>query len=264
MRMGSTLHSEYYFNFVCIPPGMQKVQHVEDVDESPRKQIERIHRRIERNERGGRDFSNPLVREYLHFYLEITTTVSESWQAEKYAKEIEDDGLSPMWANWDGTRTVQRWKIFCPLKWIVYLKQVHCDAYLTKETSRIFTVEEQELVRVLATDLRYNFFDLRAQGEIKFSGVQNTFTPHTPHPVREIAQGWPVFVLRIMPWADDDSGNRSKQYNAHMNMYIANINLPHKLLSQEYFVRFCATSQHASSLEQFDALAEDCMQKGVQ
>jgi hypothetical protein len=60
-----------------------------------------------------------------------------------------------------------------------------------------------------------------------------------------------------MPWADDVSGNRSKQYNAHMNMYIANINLPHQLLSQEYFVRFCATSQYASSLEQFDALAED-------
>ncbi|KAJ7840377.1 hypothetical protein B0H14DRAFT_2587458 [Mycena olivaceomarginata] len=73
------------------------------------------------------------------------------------------------------------------------------------------------------------------------TGVQDAFTPHTPHLVREIAQGRPVFVLRIMPWADDVSGNRSKQYNAHMNMYIANINLPHKLLSQEYFVRFWAT-----------------------
>ncbi|KAJ7820820.1 hypothetical protein B0H14DRAFT_3089221 [Mycena olivaceomarginata] len=172
------------------------------------------------------DFSNPLVREYLHFYPEITTTISESWQAEKYCK--------------DG-------KYFVPLKWIVYEKQVHCDAYLvTKEMieprtklcfqSGIFTVEEHEC-------------------------IQNAFTPHMPHPVREIAQGRPVFVLRIMPWADDVSGNRSKQYNAHMNMYIANINLPHKLLAQEYFVRFCATSQYASSLEQFDALAEDCMQK---
>ncbi|KAJ7857220.1 hypothetical protein B0H13DRAFT_2237721 [Mycena leptocephala] len=179
------------------------------------------------------DFSNPLVREHLHFYPEITTTVSESWQAEKYVKEIEDDDLSPMWANWDGASHRHFYikelaqskdgKYYVPLKWIIYKKQVHCDAYLvTKET--------------------------------------DAFTPHTPHPVREIAQGRPVFVLRIMPWADDVSGNRSKQYNAHMNMYIANINLPHQLLSQEYFVRFCATSQYASSLEQFDALAEDCMQ----
>jgi hypothetical protein len=91
----------------------------------------------------------------------------------------------------------------------------------------------------------------------KMTGAQNAFRPHTPHPIRTIAQGRPVFVLRIMPWADDISGNRSKQYNAHMNMYFANLNLPHKLLAQEYFVRFCATSQHASSLEQFDALAGD-------
>jgi hypothetical protein len=90
------------------------------------------------------DFSNPLVREYLHFYLEITTTVSESWQAEKYVKEIEEDDLSPMWANWDGAShrhfyikelsQCKDGKYFVPLKWIVYKKQVHCDAYLvTKE-----------------------------------------------------------------------------------------------------------------------------------
>ncbi|KAJ6545514.1 hypothetical protein B0H19DRAFT_1212296 [Mycena capillaripes] len=223
------------------------------------------------------DFSNPLVREHLHFYPEITTTVSESWQAEKYVKEIEDDDLSPMWANWDGASHRHFYikelaqskdgKYYIPLKWITYKKQVHCDAYLvSKETVCKFLwilshgLNSACMVRVLATDFRYNFLDLRVQGEIKFSGVQDAFTPHMPHPVREIAQGRPVFVLRIMPWADDVSGNQSKQYNAHMNMYIAYINLPHQLLSQEYFVRFCATSQYASSLEQFDALAEDCMQ----
>ena len=78
-----------------------------------------------------------------------------------------------------------------------------------------------------------------------------------PHPVREIADGRPAFSIHIMPWADDVSGNRSKQYNAHMNMYATNVNLPHRKLSQEYFVRFCSTSSHASSSEMFDALAED-------
>lgn len=87
--------------------------------------------------------------------------------------------------------------------------------------------------------------------------TRTALTPYSPHPVRITAQGRPVFVLRIMPWADDVSGNRSKQYNAHMNMYLPNINIPHKLLAQEYFVQFCATSPHASSLEQFDALSMD-------
>ncbi|KAJ6583373.1 hypothetical protein DFH09DRAFT_1308895 [Mycena vulgaris] len=217
------------------------------------------------------DFANPLVRQHLHFYPEITTTISESWQAAKYVEELDLEELSPMWANWNGAShrhfyvkelaQCRDGSYFIPLKWIVYKHEVHADGYsVAREESGIFTIEEHKVMRVLATDLRYNFLDLDQQGEISFSGVQNAFKPYTPHPVRTIAGGKPVFVLRIMPWADDVSGNRSKQYNAHMNMYLANINLPHKLLAQEYFIRFCSTSPHASSLEQFDALAEDCKQ----
>jgi hypothetical protein len=78
-----------------------------------------------------------------------------------------------------------------------------------------------------------------------------------PHPFREKARGRPMFRLRIMPWSDDVSGNVSKQYNAHTNMYVTNLNLPHQKLQQEYFVRFASTSPHASSSEQFVALSED-------
>jgi hypothetical protein len=78
-----------------------------------------------------------------------------------------------------------------------------------------------------------------------------------PHPLREIAKGRPIFRLRIMPWSDDVSGNVSKQYNAHTNMYVTNLNLPHQKLQQEYFIRFASTSPYASSSEQFVALAED-------
>jgi hypothetical protein len=151
----------------------------------------------------SQDFSNPLVRDHLHFYPEITTTIFESWQAGKYVNEIEDDDLSPMWANWDGSShrhfyikelaQCKNGKYFVPLKWIVYEKLVHCDAYsvireavghlhtflfrlslISASQSGIFTVEEHTIVRVLATDFRYNFLDLREQGEIKFSGKLDT------------------------------------------------------------------------------------------
>ena len=59
-----------------------------------------------------------------------------------------------------------------------------------------------------------------------------------------------------MPWADDTSGNRSKQYNAHLNLCTQNLNIPHKQLKHQYFVQFCSTSQHASSGEQFSPLIE--------
>ncbi|EPQ51029.1 hypothetical protein GLOTRDRAFT_108312 [Gloeophyllum trabeum ATCC 11539] len=59
-----------------------------------------------------------------------------------------------------------------------------------------------------------------------------------------------------MPWSDDVSGNVSKQFSPHVNMYLANSGLPHQKLAQEFFVRFCSTSPHASSSEQLDALLE--------
>lgn len=83
------------------------------------------------------------------------------------------------------------------------------------------------------------------------------------NPLRITANGKPMFRIRTTPWSDDVSGNVSKQYNAHTNIYATNANLPHEKLSQEYFVRFCSTSSFASSSEQFVALAEDlCVTQG--
>ncbi|KAJ6543650.1 hypothetical protein B0H10DRAFT_1940749 [Mycena sp. CBHHK59/15] len=123
----------------------------------------------------------------------------------KYMEEVALDELSPMWANW----TVSP----------------HHRFYI-RELSGIFTVKDHEILRLPAY---LNALDLLQQEKLIFS------IPYVTHPIGEIAHGHPVFVLRIMPWADMSPGNRSQPYNAHMNMYIANINLPHQKLSQEYF-----------------------------
>lgn len=77
------------------------------------------------------------------------------------------------------------------------------------------------------------------------------------HTVQVEAQGRPTFTLNIMTWADDISGNKSKQYNAHTNIYLANLSIPRRKLQQEYFVRFCSTSPHASALEQLEVLSKE-------
>ncbi|KAJ7796773.1 hypothetical protein B0H14DRAFT_3093282 [Mycena olivaceomarginata] len=208
------------------------------------------------------DFANPLVRKFIHVYPEVTTTVSEFWQAAKYVEEIDLAEFSPMWANWEVSphrhfyirelAQCTNHKYVLPVKWIVYKDAIHADAYEVSQEP------DHTIIRILATDLQYNFLDIQAQREIIFSETRSALEPYSPHPIRHTAKGRPVFVLRIMPWADDVSGNRSKQYNTHMNMYLANVNIPHKLLAQEYFVWFCATSPHVSSLELFDALSTDC------
>jgi hypothetical protein len=80
--------------------------------------------------------------------------------------------------------------------------------------------------------------------------------PVMPHPMRAIAEDQDVIVVFMPLWADDVSGNRSKQYNKHMNVLGANSNLPGKLLNQEFFQHFISTSQHASSAEQYSAILD--------
>ncbi|KAF7344329.1 hypothetical protein MSAN_01913800 [Mycena sanguinolenta] len=51
-----------------------------------------------------------------------------------------------------------------------------------------------------------------------------------------------LFVIMVSPWADDVSGNKSKQYNKHMNM--------------SFHVHYISSSPHASSAEQFAAFRD--------
>ncbi|KAJ7725015.1 hypothetical protein B0H14DRAFT_3620845 [Mycena olivaceomarginata] len=211
------------------------------------------------------DFSNPLVREFLQVYPEITDRISEFNHADKWTKEIDYDDLSPMWADWKNAghkhfyikelAQLKSGEFVVPMRWVIFNKTEYGEVVMVNHhpevSSGTFTIDDSEMVQIKATDLRYNYLDLKA------SGYSIKFPKKMPNPVRNIAKGRPVFSVRIIPWSDDVSGNVSKQYNPHMNVYMANGCLPHRKVSQEYFIRFCSTSPHASSGEQFEALVSD-------
>lgn len=77
-----------------------------------------------------------------------------------------------------------------------------------------------------------------------------------PNPLRTTAKGRRMYTSFIKVWGDDVSGNQSKQYNAHTNIYFSHANLPHDKQSQEYFVRFASTSPHTTAGEQFDGVVK--------
>ncbi|KAJ6600531.1 hypothetical protein DFH09DRAFT_1257967 [Mycena vulgaris] len=213
-----------------------------------------------------------------HFYMNhpgkllalVSGPISEFWQAGKWTSEVHLDELSPMWANWDtaahrhfyvnelarqrdGTYVV-------PVRWVTVNDVVHADVHEVEFIAHeagdaTFEIKTGSFYRIPAATLEWNYLDLKVSFSIKFTEYSTKY--EMPHPLREKARGRPLFRLRTMPWSDDVSGNVSKQYNAHTNTYVTNLNLPHGKLSQEYFVRFTSTSPHASSSEQFVALGED-------
>ncbi|KAI0682538.1 hypothetical protein BC835DRAFT_1409568 [Cytidiella melzeri] len=222
------------------------------------------------------DWANPFVRPQICPYVEVSSTVSEFYQAKRLMC-TDVNLLQLMWADFKNAPGGQHFYIkelarlrddrfVIPMKWLCVIDketgaETECaDVYLVDHeiTTGVAHLHTDKLVRILAKDLMSNILDLKNQGlKIQFDHTAPEWTKEMPHPVRLKAQGRPTFTLGLMSWADDVSGNRSKQYNAHTNVYMANLNLPHSKLQQEYFVRFGSTSPTATALEQLDGFAED-------
>ncbi|KAH8100336.1 hypothetical protein BXZ70DRAFT_973011 [Cristinia sonorae] len=220
------------------------------------------------------DFANPLVRPHMHLYPEVTTSVSEFWQAQRLFNESDLDLLQLMWLDFDNPSRfhchfyIKELARLCdgryvvPMMWYTQANVYYADAYIVdyNASTGLFALKDDDLVSIKACDLEYNYLDLKA------SGSQFTFTPNCiaahpwlqqmPHPERD-DENSPAFSVFSMWWSDDVSGNKTKQYNPHTNVYIANLSLPHRKLQQEYFIRFSSTSTNASSSEQLEAAAKD-------
>ncbi|KAJ6456513.1 hypothetical protein C8R45DRAFT_1056469 [Mycena sanguinolenta] len=210
----------------------------------------------------ARDFSNPEVAKYLQFYPEVTDgPISEVWQAERW-KEFKPSELTPMYASGqrqfyiDEIAILDNGWLVIPTAWIKRNGVLCADCFRVNPAKSGWVIGT-DVHSVPASQFAYNYHDVidSCGGEIRWAGELNN-SPKMPNPLRELAQGEDLYVVMVPIWADDVSGNKSKQYNKHINMYLANSNLPGQLLQQEYFVRFVSTSPHATSPEQFSALKE--------
>ncbi|KAI5888159.1 uncharacterized protein SCHCODRAFT_02691594 [Schizophyllum commune H4-8] len=210
------------------------------------------------------DFANPHVAPLLHFYPEeVSGPISEVWQADRW-KEYKAEDLTPMYSREnkrffieelcqldDGTYVI-------PHDWVIRNGSLTARCTVVQPTpAGLWMISAEERI-ALATSFAYTYEEVVARiGKPPEwdSGCEKA--PHTmPNPLRDLAPDCDIFVVMVPLWVDDVSGNRSKQYNKHINMYMANSNLPGRLLQQEFFVRFVSTSPHASSPEQFAAVRD--------
>jgi hypothetical protein len=70
-----------------------------------------------------------------------------------------------------------------------------------------------------------------------------------PNQWREKAQGRIIHHVPITLYADDTSGNQSKQWNKHISFYFTLAGLHPKFTNQEYHCHFLGTTNVAGVLE---------------
>jgi len=104
---------------------------------------------------------------------------------------------------------------------------------------------------------------------LKLTFILETLTAKyvMPNPDRVLAGSEPLYTSFIDYFGDDVSGNKSKSWNKHWNIYMSHRNLPHKMLQQEFHVHFLSTSPLVSVSKQYSALKkqiECASQLGVQ
>jgi len=78
-----------------------------------------------------------------------------------------------------------------------------------------------------------------------------------PNPWRVKAQGRIIRHVPMTLYADDTSGNVSKQWNKHLSYYWSLSGLPPTMSNQQYNCHFLATSNAAGALELGDQIVDE-------
>ncbi|EGO02631.1 hypothetical protein SERLA73DRAFT_48037, partial [Serpula lacrymans var. lacrymans S7.3] len=203
------------------------------------------------------DWANPQVRPHMQLYPVFTSKICETCHTAKVVQGIKPELQVPMWA--DGhthyllgeLSQLSNRQLVIPVRWFkltdngpVYSEEIPVTHDSIAQVNLVHA--DRSLVRFVTTSLKHNWFSLCDNGLVSTLQVST-----------EITQGRQMHTCYIKAWGDDVSGNRSKQYNEHRNIYFAHANLPQKKLSQKFFVRFCSMFPHASIGEQFDTLMVD-------
>ena len=163
-----------------------------------------------------------------------------------------------------------------PERWVKYKSEMCGEVFRVEfDDSGTASIDDSTTTRVKVTDFQDTFLDLserdmvpQCDGAVFDSTREVTqadfildvstakFVNTMPNPDRIIADGEPLYTSFIDYFGDDVSGNQSKSWNKHWNLYFQHRNLPRSMLQQEFHVHFLSTSPFASVSEQYSALKD--------
>ncbi|KAF8997349.1 hypothetical protein BDZ89DRAFT_778528 [Hymenopellis radicata] len=209
----------------------------------------------------SRTISNPELAPHLQFYPEETEdgSVSEVWQARRW-QEFDPSDCTPMYST--GLRQffinevsqLSDDRLVIAQDWVIRKGKLTAACRIVSLTSEGWRISNA-LDIIPATSFRYTAPELDAILSAHVWADPNA-APPSINPLRELAGGEDLYTVFEPIWSDDVSGNKSKQYNKHMNFYGSCANLPGQLLQQEFCVDFISTSPNASTAEQFSAIRD--------
>ncbi|KAK0231658.1 hypothetical protein EDD85DRAFT_956444 [Armillaria nabsnona] len=164
----------------------------------------------------AQDLSNPEIAKHLHFYPEYTTGPISKFYISEVAQLQ------------DGTYVISQ-------NWYIHQQELCANCSFISVSPLGWSINVGECHHILASSFQFNFHNIisHIREEIYWLSAN---VPKMPNPLRELADGDDLYVIMVPLWADDVSGNKSKQYNKHINIYAVNGCLPGQLLQQEYFL----------------------------
>ncbi|KAF9445760.1 hypothetical protein P691DRAFT_795296 [Macrolepiota fuliginosa MF-IS2] len=204
------------------------------------------------------DWSNPL-----------NGVISEIWHASKWRNDMERHLLSPMYDDGNDNHyyinepTMLKDGCFAiPVRWLESEEdgKIYADTWrIDFDGNSLATINDTHVVQIPASELQFSMPDLLELKQVPTWSPVMTATghpQHIPNPDRKLAQGEPLYTSFIDIFGDNVSGNQSKSWNKHWNVYMTHQNLPCKLLQQQKHVHFVSTSPYASVPEQFQGIHE--------
>ncbi|KAJ3803923.1 hypothetical protein F5876DRAFT_71048, partial [Lentinula aff. lateritia] len=212
-----------------------------------------------------KNFANPHVVKHMNYYPEeVEGPISEVWQAKRHM-EYHPSKHTPMLSSAgkqfyiDEVARLSDNCLVIPKRWIKRKGIICADAHSVTIGHDGKWEIQAEIISVSSELFEYTYLDIEPamEGVDWKECLDPISVPKMPNPDRKLVpDGYDLYDVFIPLWADDVSGNKSKQYNKHINMYTVNSNLPGRLLHQEYFVQFVSTSPNATSPKQFSAIKD--------